>query len=456
MTAKNRFQELHTFDPQMADLILGYVRDRVLLPEAPLDHPGDKATIEAALAGLIKPEGNPVEKVLNLYSETLAQTVLSADSPRFLAFIPGAPTKASLLFDTIISCASIQGMSWLEAAGSIAAENQALRFISDLAGMPATAGGTFVSGGSAANLSALAVAREVGRKRTGSREVRIALSREAHSSIGSTLRLLDVEPFWLETDDHRVTAESFARSLASDTGTSPIVAVALTSGTTNAGIVDDIAGVGEIARARNMWLHVDGAYGGAGLLSDLVRDQYAGLEHADSFITDPHKWWFAPFDCAALLYRNPALAVAVHTQNASYLDVLHDDQPDNQFNPTDLAYHLTRRARGMAFWFSLAVYGVDAYREAVSSSIRLARETAELIKTLPEIELIREPGLSVVLWRRVGWQAEDYQRLQDRLLEAQVAFVTPTKWEGETVGRFAFLHPATTLEMVKEIFEFCR
>jgi glutamate/tyrosine decarboxylase-like PLP-dependent enzyme len=129
--------------------------------------------------------------------------------------------------------------------------------------------------------------------------------------------------------------------------------------------------------------------------------------------------------------------------------------PNNQFNPTDLAYHLTRRARGLPLWFSLAIHGTDAYVSAVNASIELARETAALIETLPHIELIREPGLSVVLWRRTGWSPADYDALQQKLLANEVAFVTPTKWEGETVGRFAFLHPATTLDMVKQIFEMC-
>jgi aromatic-L-amino-acid/L-tryptophan decarboxylase len=446
---------LHKFDLKSTDLILNYVRDR-LATEAPLDHPGDRAALEAAVAGLINPSGNSVERVLDLYSEILAPTVLSTDSPKFLAFIPGAPAKSALLFDTVVSCASLQGMSWLEAAGAIVAENQVLRWIADLAGMPESAGGTFVSGGSAANLSALAVAREVGREKFGVRNVRIALSKEAHSSIGSTLKLLDVEPLWIETDNHRVTAESFQRTLDADTGTDPVVAVALTSGTTNAGIIDDLQGVGEIARSRNMWLHVDGAYGGAALLSPTARHHFAGIEHADSFITDPHKWWFAPFDAAALLYRNPSAAVKVHTQDASYLDVLHDDQPANQFNPTDLAYHLTRRARGLALWFAVSVHGTDAFAAAVESSIQLTRETVKLIEEYPDIELLREPTLSVVLWRRRGWEKADYENLQDVLLREQIAFVTPTKWEGETVGRFAFLHPETSLELVREIFDRCK
>jgi len=447
---------MHSFDPELVELVLGYVRASLAIPEASLEFPGDRAVLEAAVAASLTPGGTDPRKVLEVYADTLSQTVLSADSPRFLAFIPAAPTKAALLFDAVVSASSLQGIAWLEAAGAIVAENQVLRWIADLAGMPASAGGTFVSGGSAANLSALTVARELGRRRTGQRHVRIAMSKQAHSSIGSSLSILDVEPLLIDAEDHRITAASFQRALDAYDGKEPIVGVALTSGTTNAGLIDDIAGVGEIARRHDMWVHVDGAYGGAGLMSSLVRDQYAGIELVDSFITDPHKWWFAPYDCAAIIYRDPALAVSVHTQDASYLDVLHENLASNQYNPTDLAYHLTRRARGLPLWFSLAVHGTDAYVEAVDASILLARETAELIKTLPYLELIREPTLSVVLWRRIGWEQSDYDALQHSLSAKQTAFVTPTKWEGETVGRFAFLHPHTSIDLVKEIFELCK
>lgn len=456
MSSTAHSSPMHQFDEPMTDLINNFVKSRLSMDETPLDFEGVKAEVEAAIAGLISPSGHSAEHVLGIYEHSLAPTVLSADSPRFLSFIPAAPTKASLLFDTVVSCASLQGMSWLEAAGAIAAENQVLRWIADEVGMPAEAGGTFVSGGSAANLSALTVAREVGRERTGSRRVRIALSEQAHSSIGSSLKILDVDPVFIETDNHRVTGESLRRTLEKYDGEEPIVAVVVTSGTTNAGLVDDIAGVSAVAQENNLWLHVDGAYGGAGVLSPLTRDLYRGIEQADSFITDPHKWWFSPFDCAALLYKDPRKAVEVHTQDASYLDVLHDGLPLDRFNPTDVAYHLTRRARGLAMWFSVSVYGTDAYRNAVTSSIALARECAAYIKEQPQLELIMEPMLSVVLWRRVGWQAADYADLQERLLRDQIGFVTPTKWQGETVGRFAFLHPDTTMHMVEEILAYTK
>ena len=222
-----------------------------------------------------------------------------------------------------------------------------------------------------------------------------------------------------------------------------------TSGTTNAGIIDDLAGVGALARERGWWFHVDGAYGGSGIFARSLRPKYAGLEQADSFILDPHKWLFTPFDCCALLYRDPELARATHTQDASYLDVIHTS--DGEWNPTDYAYHLTRRARGLPLWFSLAVNGIEAYRDAIEVAVALAKETAELINAAPQLELIREPDLGVVLFRRIGWKPEDYDAWAQRLHEEQVAFIPPTKWEGETVGRFAFLHPHTQLELVREV-----
>jgi glutamate/tyrosine decarboxylase-like PLP-dependent enzyme len=252
------------------------------------------------------------------------------------------------------------------------------------------------------------------------------------------------------TDDHRLTGDALEAALRADPEPASVVGVAATAGTTNAGIVDDLEGIAGVARSRELWMHVDGAYGGAGLFAASVRSRYRGLDKADSFVVDPHKWLFAPFDCAALIYREPQLARAVHTQDASYLDVIHTDAPD-EWNPTDYAYHLTRRARGMALWFSLAVNGTAAYCDAVEAAISLAQQTARLIQAKSHLELVREPGLSIVLFRRKGWTADDYYSWSSRLLRDQVGFVTPSKWEGETVARFAFLHPDTTMDMVEEI-----
>mgnify|MGYP001036356311 CR=1 FL=1 len=456
---------MHHADPEMVREILDYVADRLLTPEVPLDGLADRDHLAAAISGLIDEHGHDFRDVLNVYAEVLAPTVLSADSPRMFTFIPSAPTKAALLFDMVVSAASLQGISWFEAAGAVIAENQALRALADIAGMPQRAGGVFVSGGSAANLSALVVARDTWRRRrqqAGLPDIplRVVVSDQAHSSIANALSITMMGALVVDTRDTNglLTGSAISRALAREeevAGVADICAAVATSGTTNAGIIDDIASIGEIARERGWWLHVDGAYGGAGLLDPRLTPRYAGIEQADSVVMDPHKWWFAPFDSAALLYRDPRLAKAVHTQDASYLDVIHEEDTGD-LNPSDLAHHLTRRARGLPLWFSLAVHGIGAYRDAVMHGNDLARYAADRISGLESCALIREPDLSVVLFRRLGWTDADYEAWSRRLLEQQRAFVTSSKWRGETVGRLVFLHPSTTREMIDEVLEALR
>ncbi|MFI9783709.1 pyridoxal phosphate-dependent decarboxylase family protein [Kitasatospora sp. NPDC051984] len=448
---------MHKPDAELVELVFDYMRERLQYDPVPLDHPGDGAHLREVLAGLLNDRGNNPADVLKLYDHELSRAVISADSPRYLSFIPCAPTKAALLFDMVVSCASLQGISWLEAAGAIAAENQVLRLIADRAGLPATAGGVFVSGGSAGNLSALVVARDTARRRLGvgpEARLRIAVADQVHSSVKNTFNIIGVEAFPIPAVDRRLTGAALRAALDADPHPETVIAVVGTAGTTNEGIIDDLAGIAEVARERELWFHVDGAYGGAGLFAPSVRERYNGIEHADSFVVDPHKWLFAPFDCAALLYRDPRLARAVHTQDAGYLDVLHTE--GDEWNPTDYAYHLTRRARGLPLWFSLAVHGVQAYTDAIETGLRLAQDTAQLIRDTEHLELLHDPQLSAVCFRRTGWTHDDYYRWSRQLLADQIGFVTPTGWDGETVARFAFLHPGTTMEMVQEILDTMR
>src|SRR6201987_960533 len=248
---------MHSVDPTTEPMIrsvLAYAENRLRLNPVPLDKGSrDPAELDAALNGLPGAEPHDPDQVLGVYASVMAPAVISADSPRFLGFIPAAPTKASLLFDMLISCASIQGISWLEAAGAIHAENKVLRLIADQAGMPETAGGCFVSGGSAGNLSALVVAREVAKRKAGpgvsgsGRRWRGAGSEDAHSSIPNPLRVLEMEPLVVRSDDHRLTGAGLRAVLAADGHPDTVAAVVATSGTTNAGIIDDLAGVAEVA-----------------------------------------------------------------------------------------------------------------------------------------------------------------------------------------------------------------
>ena len=195
-----------------------------------------------------------------------------------------------------------------------------------------------------------------------------------------------------------------------------------TAGTTNLGIIDDLLSIGNVAEKNDIWYHVDGAYGLAALCAPSVRDKFNGVELADSLIVDPHKWLFAPFDACALIYQNPALAKEVHTQHASYLDTLHDDS----WSPSDYAINLTRRTRGLPFWFSLAAHGTNAYADAMEQTMTVARAAAERIRKHPNLKLICEPELSIVAFERIGWEKEDYLKWSEKLLADQISFFIAT------------------------------
>jgi glutamate/tyrosine decarboxylase-like PLP-dependent enzyme len=229
-----------------------------------------------------------------------------------------------------------------------------------------------------------------------------------------------------------------------------VFAVVATGGTTNFGIVDDIASVAAATRGRDVWLHIDGAYGLAAMLVESMRPVFAGVGEADSVIVDPHKWLFAPFDACALIYRDPSVALAAHTQKAEYLDTLTESA---DWNPSDLAIQLTRRARGLPLWFSLATHGTEHYRAAVDSGILLAQRIADEITARDGLSLVRDPQLSVVVFRREGWTPADYQAWSQRLLEEQRAFVVPSSHAGETVLRFAIISPLTTFETLTDILD---
>jgi glutamate/tyrosine decarboxylase-like PLP-dependent enzyme len=436
-----------------------YALERLRLDPVPLDHPLTPAELRDRAGQTITSEGTAPERVMALFDEVLAAGCLSTDHPRYFSFIPTGATKAASAFDLVVSASGINASSWLEASGAIYAENQALRWIADLAGLPSSAGGCFVAGGSSGNLSALVVARESHRRRrrpVAPGQVRVAVSDQAHTSVTHTLRIMDAAALVVATgDDGRLTGERLAAALDADPDPSTVVAVVATAGTTNAGIVDDLAGVADVCAARSIWLHVDAAYGGGALAAPSARPTFDGIERCDSFIVDPHKWLFAPVDCCALLYREPRLARAVHTQHASYLDAIHeeDQDPDVEWNPTDYAYHLTRRARGLPFWFSLAVHGTDAYAEAVEHVLALTRAAADRLEADERFELVRRPDLSILLFRRLGWSDEDHWAWADRLLDDQVALVLPSTWRGETVARLALLNPKTTSEDVDLVLD---
>ena len=320
---------------------------------------------------------NDPDTVLDFFTSTLAPAVIRADSPRFLAWIPSAPTKASMLFDAVVSLASISGVSWIESAGAVWAENEALRFIADLAGMPASAGGTFVQGGSAANLSALAVAREAGRRRLGD-------DRRGCSSRSPTTRIRRCATRCTSSTstrsscplvDDRLTGDALAATLESCADPDSVCAVVANAGSTNAGLVDDLAGIARICDERDLWMHVDAAYGGGALLAPLGA---ARVRRHRTLRLARHR--SAQVAVRAARLRGAALprsgARPIGARPARGVSRLGQRRETGGWNPGDYAYQLTRRARGLPFWFSLAVHGSDAYRDAVEQVLTTTRAAA--------------------------------------------------------------------------------
>ena len=444
---------MHKFTPEveaLANEILAYSLER-LKSDPPLDGPRSAADLFAEVGNTITERGLGGRAALGVFTEVLAKACISTDHPRYLAYIPSAPSEYASLFDLVVAASALYGGSWQEGAGAVFAENQALRWLSDLAGLPESAGGVFVQGGTIGNLSALVTARADARtKFPDVKRWAIACSAEAHSSVASAAQVMDVELVTIEPrDDLRIHGDDIAAAIdayhaASD---ARVCAVVATSGTTNLGVIDDLKGAAKAARDRNIWFHVDGAYGLAGLCAPSVRAMFDGVELCDSFIVDPHKWLFAPYDACALVYRNPEIARITHTQHASYLEALHD----GTWSPSDYAIQLTRRTRGLPFWFSLAAAGTDAYRDAVEDSLRVAKDAAELIKEHPNLELLRDPELSIVAFTRNGWEKSDYQKWSDQLLEDQIGFVTPSSHHGKPILRFAIVNPWTTIADIKTI-----
>ncbi len=446
---------MHEFTEEVESIaqeIMDYSLYR-LKSDPPLDGPKSPEELFALAGNTITAEGLGGHAALELFQEVLAKACISTDHPRYLAFIPSAPSEYANLFDLVVGATALYGGSWLEGAGAVFAENQALRWISDLAGLPQSAGGVFVQGGTIGNLSALVAARNQFREKR--RDVTrwvIAASSQAHSSIRSAADVMDVEVLLIDPDEHgslqgaqcAITIDKYHQQNPSH----QVFALVATAGTTNLGIIDHLASVGLAAHERGIWFHVDGAYGLAALCAPKVRPLFAGVEMADSLIVDPHKWLFAPFDACALIYRNPEIAKKAHLQHAAYLDTLDDD---GEWNPSDYAIHLTRRARGLPFWFSLAAHGTDEYSRAVEATMEMARTAARLIREHPNLDLVVEPMLSVVAFTRKGWNAKQYQEWSDKLLEDQIGFVTPSAHDGNPILRFAIVNPWTLESDLQEI-----
>ncbi|ASV31362.1 pyridoxal phosphate-dependent decarboxylase family protein [Maribacter cobaltidurans] len=453
---------MHDIDIDMVEMTLDVVKyaiNRITQTNPELGKPKTEAELRRLVGETVTNSGIGGEKAFELFRQVLVKATVPIDHPRHLAFVPASPTRAAILFDLVTSASSIHGAYWMEGAGGIFCENEAMKWLVSLTGMPEPAFGVFTSGGTAANLSAIVVAREKWRKnpRNINQKGILITSIGAHSSIKAMAKVIDADVLLVASEDamSQSALEAFYDKLP-ETEKERVFAVVATGGTTNAGIIDELDGIANFCRSKNLWFHVDAAYGGGALAAKSVRHLFKGIEKADSVTIDPHKWLFSPYDCGAVIYKNPEEAKEAHAQEGSYLEIFKDEGAHG-FNPSDYQIQLTRRLRGLPLWFSLATHGTEKYEWAVEQGIKLAKIAGELIEKNPLTELVREPSLSCVLYRRIGWSAEDYRNWTYRNHESGFALVTPTKWKStngyETVSRFCFINPDTTQKDIQDILK---
>jgi len=456
-------KSMHSIDMETVEMtldIMKYAINRISNTNPELGSPVREEELLSRVGETVTKEGIGGEKAFQMFKDVLVKTAVPADHPRHLAFVPAAPTRAATLFDLVTSASSMHGAYWMTGGGGIFCENQAMKWLVSLTGLPEGAFGVFTSGGTSANLSAMIAAREAWRDRNEDNRAYKALlitSNGAHSSVKSMAKVIDADIILVDDDeDDRLTGKWLQKAIddLSELDRKRLFAVVATGGTTNAGIIDELDTVADVCEKENLWYHVDAAYGGGALAAPSVRHLFTGIERADSITIDPHKWMFSPYDCGAVIYKDLELAKNAHSQKGSYLDIFKDPGAQG-FNPSDYQIQLTRRLRGLPLWFSLAMHGTDKYTEAIERGLELAQNAAQQIEAAPHLELVRDPSLSCVLFRRVGWNPDNYRDWTYDNHKAGFALVTPTKWtkngKTETISRFCFINPDTTEKDIEEI-----
>ena len=444
---------------------LGY-RAVDLLVERLLDHDvppvrrETPATMQALLDGP-PPEGPAPEPLERLFRDVLDHAA-RVDHPRYLAFIPCSGTWPGALGDFAASALSLYAGSWAESPGPTQVELTVLRWFKDWLGYPAAADGQLTSGGTQANLQALACAREL---RAGAMrdDLVVYVSDQGHSSLARSARVLGFRPEQvrvLPTDGTlRLRPETLATAIDADRarGLTPLFAAA-TAGATNTGSVDPLPELAETCAAREVWLHVDGAYGGFAALTERGRRVLAGIERADSVTLDPHKWLYQPFECGCVLVREPgALRTAFEVVPPYLRDV---QAAEDEVNLGDHGLQLSRTSRALKVWLSVETFGLAAFRQAVDHSLDLAEHAAARVERSGSLELMAPVTLGIVCLRR-RFRGVDSEpelttlnaRLAAGLERTGAGFVSSTVLRGRYAIRLCPLNHSTERRHVDDVLD---
>lgn len=395
-------------DPETMRRLGHEVVDRVVdrwagLAQRPALVAAGREEMEARLREPLPKAGEPIGPLLERFWTDVEPFAARLDHPRFFAFVPGSPTFASILGDWLASGCNFFAGTWLEGAGPSELELVVLDWLRECVGLPDGAEGLLTSGGSAANLVGLAVARD---ERLGGAPEGVAyLSDQTHSSVDRALRILGFPPSSvrrLPSDgDFRLRAEAVRRAVERDraAGRRPFCVVA-TAGTTNTGAVDALPELSALCREEGLWLHVDGAYGALARVTVRGRESLEGLERADSLVLDPHKWLYVGYECGCLLVREPGALERAFRVLPDYLQDL--EAAEGRVNFADRGLQLTRRARAVALWLSMKHHGLAGLIAAIDRTQHLAELAARRIESEPELELTSPPRLGVLTFRYAG------------------------------------------------------
>jgi aromatic-L-amino-acid decarboxylase len=431
-------------------------RDEPVLQQASSDD------MTRRVPGTAPASGRDFDEILRHLAEDVLPFRSRIDHPRYLAYVPGEGTWPGALGDLIASTYNIDVGNWMESAGPSRLETVVLRWFADWIGYPAESAGVLVSGGSAANLTAMACAREalVGAM---SGELVAYVSEQGHSSLARAARVLGFGPQQVRVlpvdDKFRMRTDALEAAITADlaAGRRPLVVLAV-AGTTNTGAVDDLTQLARVCGRYGVWLHVDGAYGAFAALTERGREALAGLELADSVALDPHKWLYQPFECGALLVRRGHLLMEAFEIHPSYLQ--DTTARDGATNYADHGLQLTRMSRALKIWMSLQYFGVDAFAAAIDRAMDLAEHAQRVIEAAPELELLAPATLGIVGFRRHPSGRDDEQDLERAnatlitdLAESGEGLVSSTRLSGSYAIRLCVLNHGTTTSDVDRVLD---
>ena len=435
---------------------------RLADPEAdPVLRRASPAEMKARLGGPAPEQGAGLDAVLARVIDDVLPYAARTNHPGYFAFIPYFTTWPAAVAELIATAANVSPWAWMESPAATQIELEVIDWFRSWLGMPAGAAGVLVSGGSAANLTALLVAREAAGGP--SEDSVVYVSDQGHSSLARTARAMGLRPHQvrvLPTDDHwRLQPATVAAAARTDrrAGRVPF-AVCAAAGSTSTGAVDPLADLADVCAAEALWLHVDAAYGGFAALTPKGRTLLAGIEQADSVTIDPHKWLFQPFECGAVLIRDGARLARTFAVHPDYLDST-GTHGTGEVNLGDWGLQLSRGFRALKVWMSVQAFGLAAFRAAVARNMELACYAEELVQDNDALTLMAPASLGIVCFRR-EWpgcdEAETERRgiaLADALERRGDAFVSTTRLAGRHAIRLCVLNPTSAEAHIRRVIE---